>query len=118
MTSKTFLKLSILSAFLFVASCSTIPSKNIEAEQDTYDRGTLLDTISKMDSIAIILGCALAPASEDCKQFKDKNKSIEDTPHQTQEEYNEQTSKEWDELDSNSNCTDDGCPEFEELSKE
>ena len=68
MTSKKFFKLSILSAFLFVASCSSIPSK--KAEQDTYDRGTLLDTISKMDAIANVLGCALAPASEDCKKFK------------------------------------------------
>jgi len=77
MTSKTFLKLSILSAFLFVVSCSTIPNKNVEAEKDSYDRGTLLDTISKMDSIANILGCALAPASEDCEKFK-KEKNIED----------------------------------------
>lgn len=92
MTSKTFFKLSILSAFLFVASCSSIPSK--KAEQDTYDRGTLLDTISKMDAIANILGCALAPASEDCKKFKK-----EETPHQTQKEYNEQSSKEWEEFD-------------------
>lgn len=116
MTSKTFLKLSILSAFLFVASCSTIPNKNVEAEKDPYDRGTLLDTISKMDAIANILGCALAPASEDCKKFK--KEEIDETPHQTQKEYNEQSDKEWEELDSDSNCTDDGCAEFEELSKE
>ena len=100
MTSKTFLKLSILSAFLFVASCSTIPSKNVEAEQDTYDRGTLLDTISKMDAIANVLGCALAPASEDCKKFKkEETEETEETPHQTQKEYNEQSDKEWEEFD-------------------
>tara|TARA_B100001287_G_C22490461_1_gene438705 strand:+ start:218 stop:517 length:300 start_codon:yes stop_codon:yes gene_type:complete len=97
MTSKTFFKLSILSAFLFVASCSSIPSKKVEAEQDTYDRGTLLDTISKMDAIANVLGCALAPASEDCKKFK--KEETEETPHQTQKEYNEQSSKEWEEFD-------------------
>ena len=95
MTSKTFFKLSILSAFLFVASCSSIPSK--KAEQDTYDRGTLLDTIGKMDAIANVLGCALAPASEDCKKFK--KEETEETPHQTQKEYNEQSSKEWEEFD-------------------
>ena len=116
MTSKTFLKLSILSAFLFVVSCSTIPNKNVEAEMDSYDRGTLLDTISKMDSIANILGCALAPASEDCEKFK--KEKIEGTPHQTQKEYNEQNDKEWKELDSDDNCTDDGCAEFNKLSKE
>jgi hypothetical protein len=95
MTSKTFFKLSILSSFLFVASCSSIPSK--KAEQDTYDRRTLLDTISKMDAIANVLGCALAPASEDCKKFK--KEETEETPHQTQKEYNEQSSKEWEEFD-------------------
>ena len=47
-----------------------------------------------LDAIGKVLGCVFAPASEECERMrKEQNAAPEDF------------------------CTDDGCPEFEELSK-
>ena len=46
-------------------------------------------------SISKVLGCIFAP--QECKQLKEKQ--TEEKPHQTQEEYQQEITKELDELD-------------------
>ena len=51
-------------------------------------------TIQNIDAISKVIGCVFAPESEECKRLR---KEQEAAP----EDF----------------CTDDGCPEFDELSK-
>lgn len=51
-------------------------------------------TIQNLDAIGKVLGCVFAPASEECQQLRKEQDVAPD-------DY----------------CTDDGCPEFKELSK-
>jgi|TARA_B100001093_G_scaffold511661_1_gene580008 outer membrane murein-binding lipoprotein Lpp len=51
-------------------------------------------SIQNIDAISKVLGCVFAPASEECQRLREEQEAAP-------EDY----------------CTDDGCPEFEELSK-
>jgi len=59
---------------------------------------TTLDTVAKMKSIGTILGCMFAPSDPECQKLK--SKSIDEKPHQSQQEYDSENNKEWDELET------------------
>lgn len=84
----------IILMVLIVATVIGCVKKPIEAQGPT--QGTTIDSIGKMKSIGQVIGCMFAPADPECVKLKQKTK---DNPHQTQKEYNEQITKEFDQVE-------------------
>ena len=66
-------------------------------QQQGPKQNTTLETISKAGSIGLMLGCIFSPTSDECQKLR---KSKADTkPHKSQEEYDDENNKEWDNLE-------------------
>ena len=91
--SKKFI--AILVVLLFFAGLSGCAKKPL-VEQGPKQPSTL-DSVAKMKSIGAIIGCIFAPGSPECQKLLKEN--ADRKPHQSQEEYNEEINKEFDELE-------------------
>jgi len=61
---------------------------------DQTGQPTLTDTIANMGKTGKVIGCVFAPWTEECKALKTDKK-----PHQSQEEYLEEVSEDFEKLD-------------------
>ena len=86
--SKKFI--AILLVILFVAVLSGCAKKPL-VEQGPK-QPTTLESVAKMKSIGAVIGCMFAPSNPECEKLRKK-------PNQSQEEYNEEINKEFDELE-------------------
>ena len=91
--SKTFSAILILVIMAFALVSCTKPTLQTQGPK----QNTTLETISKAGSIGAMLGCIFAPSSEECKKFR--TKKVDEKPHKSQEEYDKENNKEWDNLE-------------------
>lgn len=84
-------KILILLIAVLVISCS--PNK---LETQGPKQPTVMDTVGNIKSIGMMLGCAFAPNDPECVKLRDKK--IDEKPHLSQEEYDEQNNQDWDKI--------------------
>lgn len=77
--------------FFLVCAASLIGCANATKVEQNTKKPNLYD-----GSISIILGCMFAP--NECERLKYKQSQVE--PHETEKEYLDKTSKEWEEVDN------------------
>ena len=91
--SKTFSAILILIIMAFALLSCAKPT----LQEQGPKQNTTMDTISKAGSIGTMLGCIFAPASEECQKLH--TKKTDEKPHKSQEEYDDENNKEWDNLE-------------------
>ena len=94
LNSKKFIFIILL--VLLVAVLSGCANKNLP--QQGPKQPTTLDSVAKMKSIGALLGCMFAPNDPECDRFK--SRKTDDKPHKSQEEYDAENNKEWDEMET------------------
>jgi hypothetical protein len=90
--SKKFIVLIL--TVLFLSTFSGCAKKSLEVQGPT--QGNTIDSVGKMKSIGTIIGCMFAPTDPECEKLRNKPKV---SPHQTQKEYNEEITKEFDQIE-------------------
>ena len=94
LNSKKFIFIILL--VLLVAVLSGCANKNLP--QQGPKQPTTLDSVAKMKSIGALLGCMFAPNDPECDRFK--SRKTDEKPHKSQEEYDAENNKEWDEMET------------------
>ena len=56
-----------------------------------------MESVAKMKSVGLILGCMFAPNDPECEKIR--SSKVDEKPHLSQQEYDNQNNKEWDKVD-------------------
>jgi len=56
-----------------------------------------MESVGKMKSVGLIIGCMFAPNDPECEKIR--SKKVDEKPHLSQQEYDNQNNKEWDKVD-------------------
>lgn len=56
-----------------------------------------LESVAKMKSVGLILGCMFAPNDPECEKIR--YKEADEKPHLSQQEYDDQNNKDWEKVD-------------------
>lgn len=92
MTSKTLKTLAALLIAIALSGCVKKPLLTQGPSQ-----GSTMDSIAKMKSIGLVIGCVFAPHDPECVKLREDK--MDEKPHKTKEEYNDEVNKEWDNLE-------------------
>ena len=92
MTSNTLKTLATILIAIILSGCANKP-----LETQGPSQGNTIDSIAKMKSIGAVLGCMFAPNDPECVKLQ--SKKTDDKPHKSQEEYDAENDKEWDNLE-------------------
>jgi hypothetical protein len=84
--------LGIVAAICLLALALTGCAKSVTVQQERQP--TLAETLGNMGKTSKAVACVFAPWHDECQRLKS-----EKVPHQTQEEYLEEVSKDFDDLD-------------------
>ena len=99
MTSKTLKTLATILIAITLSGCANKP-----LETQGPSQGSTMDSIAKMKSIGAVLGCIFAPNDPECVKLQ--SKKADDKPHKSQEEYDTENNKEWDNLEKDLKSSD------------
>jgi len=92
MTSNTLKTLATMLIAITLSGCANKP-----LETQGPSQGTTIDSVAKMKSIGAVLGCMFAPNDPECVKLR--SKKADEKPHKSQEEYDAENDKEWDNLE-------------------
>lgn len=84
--------LIIFAASVIMTACAKKP-----LQQQGPKQPSTLESVAKMKSIGAMIGCMFAPNDPECEKMRAKK--IDEKPHLSQEEYDQQNNKDWDKID-------------------
>ena len=99
MISKTLKTLATILIAIALSGCA-----NKQSETQGPSQGTTIDSIGKMKSIGAVLGCMFAPNDPECVKLQ--SKKDDDKPHKSQQEYDAEVNKEWENLEKDLKSSD------------
>jgi hypothetical protein len=92
-SNKFIIIVLIVLMYMALSGCA---NKNLP--QQGPKQPTTLDSVAKMKSIGALLGCMFAPNDPECERLK--SRKTDEKPHKSQEEYDAENNKEWDEMET------------------
>ena len=98
-SNKFIIIVLIVLMYMALSGCA-----NKQLETQGPSQGNTMDSIAKMKSIGAVLGCIFAPNDPECVKLQ--SKKADDKPHKSQEEYDTENNKEWDNLEEDLKSSD------------